>query len=228
MRAILTALCLLGMASIALAGPAPSGDVPVPAAVPCNLASVVYDWDFTVSDQGFTTTACDAGGVPVWQYGTTTYVPVAGNCWGTTLATAYPNDAGHGLVSPMFMVDGCASLLELTHYFDVEGSYDGFNLKVNGTVVTPMGGYTGIINTSTSYYAWCVDGQTGWHGFGGPRVDCFDLGAFSGQDVTVEIDFGSDSSVTYPGVYISKIQVGSTGASPTESSTWGEIKSLFR
>ena len=44
----------------------------------------------------------------------------------------------------------------------------------------------------------------------------------------IEIDFGSDSHVQYPGVGISKIQVGSAGASPTESSTWGEIKSLFR
>ena len=34
MRAIFTALCLLGMASVALAGPAPVDDIPVPEAVP--------------------------------------------------------------------------------------------------------------------------------------------------------------------------------------------------
>ena len=228
MRAILTALCLLGMASVALAGPAPSGDVPVPTAVPCNLAVITYDWDFTVSDHGFTTTTCDTGGLPVWEYGATTYVPVTGNCWGTVLNTDYPNDAGHALVSPMFFVDNDSNLLELVHYFDVEGSYDGFNLKVNGTVITPIGGYTGIISTSTTYYAWCVDGQNGWNGFGGARVDCFDLSSFATHDIAVEIDFGSDSSVTYPGEYISAIKVGAEAPSATESSTWGEIKSLFR
>ena len=228
MRAICTALCFFGMASVAWAGPAPGGDVVVPTAVPCNLAVVTYDWDFTVGDQGFTTTTCDAGGLPAWEYGSTTFVPVTGNCWGTTLQAAYPDDAGHGLVSPFFMVDGCACLLELTHYFDIEPNYDGFNLAVNGTVVAPVGGYTGIINTSTSYYAWCVDMQEGFSGDGGPRVDCFDLTGFMGQEVCVEIDFGSDSHVQYPGVDISKIQIGSMGTSPTESSTWGEIKGLFR
>ena len=75
-------------------------------------------------------------------------------------------------------------------------TYDGFNLKVNGT--------------------------------GGAHVDCFSLTAFDGQHVTVEVDLDSDSSVQYPGEYISAIEVGAEAPSPTEGSTWGEIKSLFR
>jgi hypothetical protein len=36
--------------------------------VSCNLIYVAHDWDFSVSDQGFTTTTCDAtGGADVWQ-----------------------------------------------------------------------------------------------------------------------------------------------------------------
>ncbi len=37
---------------------------------------------------------------------------------------------------------------------------------------------------------------------------CFDLSAFDGQTIQVEFDFGSDSSVTYPGWYLAYVRIG--------------------
>jgi len=95
----------------------------------------------------------------------------------------------------------------------------------------PLGGYDGTISTSTSYYAYCVDLELGFTDdtLNQWIVDCWDLSAYMGQTIQVSFDFGSDSSVTYPGWYLAYVKVGTTEmALPTESKTWGSLKSLYK
>ncbi len=232
MRAILASLCLLAIAGAAYAGPGTTGEVLTqPDAVPCNLTCICYDWDFAVSNQGFTApNACDTGGTPCWQYGTTTYIPGApGAVWGTILNGNYPVNSGDALKSPSFTVTENCKYVEIYHYFYTESSYDGGNVKFNDALITPQGGYTGLVCSSTYYYAWCVDNEMGWMGqSGGWRAECFDLSQFVGQTGALTFEFGSDSSVTYQGWYVASVKVGGFGASPVEDSTWGQIKGLFQ
>lgn len=241
-RRLLTLLAVAAVAVLVL--PAIAGekerypDVTVESRDSCELAAVAYDWDFAVSDHGFTTTTCDPqGGAAVWQWGQETVIPDApANVWATVLNGSYPNNAGEGLVSPPFTVTPDAHLLEIFHYVHMENNFDGGNVKVGGEVIHPTNGYTHpIINESASFYAYCVDEQPGYsgNGFNGPSqvwlVQCFDLSAFMGQDIRLQIDFGSDSSVVYPGWYIGSIKIGTDeGSVATDAHNWSEIKGIFR
>ena len=94
-------------------------------------------------------------------------------------------------------------------------------MKVNDTVVAPQAGYSGTISTSTSYYAWCVDLEDGFFGQSGSWTQaCFDLSMYIGQTVELSFEFGTDSSVTYPGWYLAYVRVGGFGATPNQESTW--------
>lgn len=183
--------------------------------VPCNLLTVAHDWDFAVSDQGFTTTTCDAtGGAPVWAWGTSTVAGAPGTVWGTVLAGNYPSNAGEGLLSPPFDVTATTDKMEILSYLHTETNFDGANVKVNDTLLQPNPVYDATISTSTSYYAYCVNDQSGWTGNSstGPSQawvqQCFDLSAYVGQTIQVRFDFGSDSSVTYPGWYLGYVRIG--------------------
>lgn len=204
--------------------------------VACDLLTVCWMWDGT-----FTAEACDSDGLPVWEYGVATGIPgvdcdgnAIENVLGTVLAGDYPNDAGERAILGSFEVTGSCYLLEMCHYYDTENSYDGCNVEVMDasggyTVVSPMGGYPDdLISDSTNYYAWCVDNQPGFTD--GPTAgfvkDCFDLTAYMGQEVTVAVKFGSDSSVQYPGWYIASVVAGGL-TTPTDDNTWSTIKSLF-
>jgi hypothetical protein len=183
--------------------------------VPCNLLYVAEDWDFTVSDQGFTTTTCDpTGGDPVWAWGASNIAGAPGNVWGTVLTDNYPSNAGQGLLSPPFAVTDITDKMEILSYLHTETNFDGVNVTVNDTPIQPTDTYPATISTSTSFYAFCTDNEPGWTGNSatGPSQDwvpqCFDLSAFVGQTIQVRFDFGSDSSVTYPGWYLGYVRVG--------------------
>lgn len=231
MKALFTLVGLLFVAGVAVAGTPPYAEPVQPAQVPCDLPAVAYNWDFADGDQGFTTTMCDTDGLPVWEYGVTGYIPdTPGAVWGTVLAANYPNQAGEGLVSPEWMVDASSYLMEVYHWFRIETNYDGGNVSVNGQVVAPIGGYTSTISTSTSFYAWCVDMEPGFTGstLNPWRTDCWDLSAFAGQMISVEFDFGSDSSVSYPGWYLGSVKIGGEPGVPVEPSSWGTIKNIYK
>ena len=173
----------------------------------------IYDWDFAISDHGFTTTMCDLYGVPVWEYGSTVIIPGApGDVWGTVLNGEYYDESGEGLLSPPFVV-GDSFVMEIHHYFDIETNYDGCNVSVDGNVITPMAGYTvPELSPSASFYAMCVDLEPGWTGHDAVWIwSLFDLSPFIGQEIQVEFDFGSDASVTYRGWYIASVWVGPAG-----------------
>lgn len=234
MKTSVMVLCILLLTTCAFAAkPVIENTGPVPGRVACPFEVVTYDWDFTNGDGGFTPMVCDdTGGVPVWQYGADSNFPGL-NVWATVLDGNYPSDAGEALVAPTFMVDTSTNLLQVVHYFDTENSYDGCNVVVNGTVVAPMDGYNDdMISDSTNYYAFCVDGQPGLTGHDLDDyvliTSCFDLAAFAGEEVSVAMQFGSDSSVTAPGWYISAVTVGGTEPVSTQSSTWSGLKASFR
>jgi bacillopeptidase F len=198
--------------------------------VSCGLQSVMYDWDFNVSSHGFAATTC-GGGLSVWAWGAESTIPDSpGNLWATVLNGNYPNLAGDSLMSPTFTVTPDAYLLEILNYVHIESNYDGGNLKVNGQIIAPIGGYTHTMNTSPI----CVASQAGFSGNGyqGPSqvwlTQCFDLSAYMGQDVELQFDFGSDSSVMYPGWYLAYVKIGTDTVIANEDNTWTQIKGIFR
>jgi len=228
MKTFLTILCVVAFASVAWAEkPVQTVDIP-DTRIECSFQTVVYNWDFREGDQGFTTASCDDEGAPVWEHG---YWPVGDVvCWGTSLQGNYPNDTGHSLISPTFMVDASTYLVDVAHGYDTEISYDGGNLSVNGIVVEPMEGYPDDeISDSTTYYAWCVDGEPGFTGYSGTEIvhNCFDLTPFLGQEVQLSFDFGSDSSANDQGWMIVDIDVGSDVV-PVQGTTWSNIKGMYR
>jgi len=227
-KTLLTILCVLAIASVAWADkPAQTIGNPIDR-VECAFENITHSWDFEEGDGGFTTGACDDGGVPVWAYD---YWSVAdAYCWGTSHETGeYPIDAGDSLISPSWVVDESSYLVEIQHVYDIEPSYDGGNLSVNGVVVEPMGGYPDdVISDSETFYAWCVDGEPGWTGYYGEGLqDCFDLSAFMGEEVQLSFDFGSDSSVTYPGWAIFGVFVGGDVVA-NDGTTWSAVKGMYR
>lgn len=195
--------------------------------IACDLNSVMYDWNFADGDHGFVPTICEDGAFPVWAYGVdATY----GTVWATGLDGAYVSNAGEALVSPTFLVDPSTQFVEVVHFYDIETNYDGCNLEVNGQVVEPLEGYdVAAISTSANFYAFCVDLEPGYtgHELTGFITTCFDLGAFTGQEVALEFTFGSDSSVTYPGWYIASVTVGSNVVG-VETKAFSSIKALYR
>ncbi len=202
--------------------------------VSCDLLSICWTWDGS-----FTGEMCDTGGASLWAYGPSILDPAVdcdGNAvdavLGTVLNGDYPNDAGERAILGTIHVDETCSLLEICHYFDTENSYDGGNVEVGvaGTwaVIEPMGGYPDDeLSDSVNFYAWCVDTQPGFtDGPTGYTKDCFDLVQYMGQSVEIAVKFGSDSSVTYPGWYITSVVAGSL-LTPVDDSTWSTIKTLY-
>ena len=229
MKTLLAVLCVIAVASVAWADKPMQTTDNIINRVECPFENIAYDWNFAESDWDFTTAPCDDGGVPTWEYGASIYWPDP--LWGTTLTTDsenYPNDAGESLISPSFLVDDSAYLVEILHEYNIENSYDGGNLSVNGVVVEPMDGYPDDeISDSAAYYAWCVDGEPGFTGGAEPIYNCFDLSAFMGEEIQLSFDFGSDSSVQYPGWYIVSVRVGGDVVA-NDGTTWSVMKGLYR
>ncbi|MBM3316333.1 MAG: hypothetical protein FJY75_00630 [Candidatus Eisenbacteria bacterium] len=231
MRLLATVMACLLLTGTALAGSPVDNAAYEHERVPCDMQYVCIDWDFTLGDQGFATGACDAtGGLPVWAWGTSTVPGAPGTVWGTVLNANYPNNMGDALIAPAFTVTDCCHLLEVYHYYYFENNFDGSNVKANGVLITPVGGYDATISTSTTYYAYCVDNEPGFTGSFGTSWawDCWDLSQFMGQSVELTFEVGSDSSVTYPGWYIAQIRIGGQMPSPADESTWGRIKGAFK
>lgn len=205
-------------------------DTPLPARISCELTAIVYDWDFADGPNGFSTSACDDQGVPVWEYGATTYIPGApGSVWGTVLEGDYPTDAGEGLLAPSFEVTEATRLMEIYHYYDAENLWDGGNVKVNGDVVTPISGYPGLISVPGDWYAWCVDFEFGFTGLdSGWVISCFDLSAYIGQTVQISFEFGSDDTFVEAGWYLASVKIGNDNVVDAQNSSWSVVKGLYR
>ncbi len=206
----------------------------------CPLLSVCQEFDFGPSAQNVAMTSC--GGSPVWGWGTSGYDPpldcdslAITNVLKTGSGGVTPDNAGEiAVLGPVSITPEC-SCMELCHYYNMEDSYDGGNVKVStdgGTtwqLVVPASFYDAqdeFLDLATS----CIPGELAYSSEDQPfefRTDCFDLSRFSGHDVLVGFFFGSDGSVGYPGWYINSVRFGSSG-SPVERMSWGTIKALYR
>ena len=228
MKTLLTILCVIAVASVAWADKPLQTTDNIISRVECPFENIAYDWNFAESDCGFTTSPCDDGGLPVWEYGVPDYWPDP--LWVTVVEGDYPNDAGESLISPSFIVDESAYLVEIFHGYDIDPGYDGGNLSVNGVVVEPMEGYPDDeISGSTDWYAWCVDGEPGFTYYSGGEAiySCFDLSAFMGEEVQLSFDFGSDSIYVLSGWGIGYVRVGSDEVA-NDGTTWSAMKGLYR
>lgn len=166
-----------------------------------------------------------AGG---WEWGQPTFAsgPAAysgTNVWGTVLAGAYTNSACWDIQLNLGLIVGQANAsVEFQAWWACENVWDGWNFQVsvdNGstwTLITPEGGYTSqtsnntCIGTTTPNYTNTTTGNF-WH------TVIFPIGQFQGQTPIFKILFGSDASVTYPGVYIDDMII--WGMQPVSSIT---------
>jgi hypothetical protein len=211
-------------------------DCPVPAC--CPFENTVYMVDFNEGDGGHWLLPC--GGASVWQWGAYDGLPPEIACddvpvthfLGTVLGGNYATSAGEVAAVGPFFIDQFCTCLELCHYLDTEGSYDGGNVKVSTDggatwiAIAPSDGYPGSTNT----YPFCIPGEPAFTGhiMTSFERDCFDLSPFVGSEILVGFCFGSDSSVCYVGWYIKWVKIGSNDSSPVEDATWGNIKALYR
>ena len=169
--------------------------------------------DFENNDGGFISNN-PAG----WQWGIPSNGPSnaysGDKLWGTVLANNYPNGANFTVDSPeYYLIASFNPILFFWHWYEIESSYDGGNVKVSSdggiswSVIEPINGYTGTANSANP-----LSGEPIFCGYQGfwEYVE-FDLSSYTGQNLIFRWHFGSDSSVQYPGWFID--DVGITGFS---------------
>lgn len=146
-----------------------------------------------------------------WECGKPTMVgPTAayiGNqCVATKIASFYSNQqtwAATTATSPdIDLTNASNPVLTWRMWYDTEGStYDGVNLKVS----TDGGMTYTLVNAVAPMYTLTVAGQPCWGGHQGANGWQFmqaDLSPYIGQVIKLQFGFQSDTSGTFPGVYI--------------------------
>ncbi len=182
---------------------------PTPPADCCPLVSVCQEFDFDVSDGGFSILNC--GGASVWEWGESDQDPdvdcddeAVTNVLGTVLnSTTYEYSGEAAVIGPVAITADC-TCMELCHYYHMEGFYDGGNVKVSTD-----GGTTWDLVIPASFYdaqdefmcldTKCIRGELAYsdeHQAMEYKSDCFDLSEFVGQSVLVGFFFGSDETWT--------------------------------
>ncbi len=146
--------------------------------------SIYYFSDFEDND-GYLLSNNPTG----WEWGAPTSGPgvaySGSNVWATVLGGNYPNGSNFTLETtiPVGIVN-TAYMLDFWHWYDIEASYDGGNVKVstdNGAtwqLITPLTGYPGLANTSNPLNGepiFCGHDQMFW------ELVEFDLSAFVGE-----------------------------------------------
>ena len=138
------------------------------------------DWTFTGGDATYKwhySTAKATEGTTALHYGD---VP------GTSYGNSQDGDAISGLVT---LTDQPDQTLSLWVWYDTETNLDYCRLfVVDGGVETQLDQYTG-------------------HDQGAWEQRTYDLGAYAGKEIQLKLEFHTDSSVTYPGVWIDGIEI---------------------
>jgi hypothetical protein len=160
---------------------------------------------------GWTLTGDWQCGVPMNVGPATAYAGT--QCLATQIAAPYNNLqtwAGTTATSPDIDLTGAANpMLTFRMWVDTEGTtYDGANLQIS----TDGGMSYSIINdvTLTPAYPLMIAGEPAWGGQQsalGWQLVKTDLSAYVGQTIRLRFAFQSDSSGTFPGVYIDDILV---------------------
>jgi bacillopeptidase F (M6 metalloprotease family) len=170
-----------------------------------------------------------------WQHGTPTTGP--GGAWsgdnvvGTLINGQYTlGPLLSTLTSPEVFL-GDEATLTFYHWYTTEDTYDGGNVKIstNGgtswTLITPAGGYDGVLSSA---YQNPIGGQMAFYGDHGVwQQETFDLSAYIYEAVMVKFDFGSDNSVIDgDGWYIDDFHLVFEPTGVDESTTLPEAVSL--
>ena len=188
-------------------------------ALPSNFDSKTFQFGVlqTLYSQNFDA-GCPASWTLLgdWQCGTPTSVgPAAAfsgtNCLGTVIAGDYSNSdtfAATTATSPAIDLTGATNASLIFHtWIDTEGSpYDGFNVKVS----TNGGVSFTTVQTVSPLYPLVIATENAWGGHlsaSGWQQYTADLSAFTGQPILVRFAFRTDTSGTYPGVYIDDVVV---------------------
>jgi len=166
-----------------------------------------------------------------WQWGSSSAGSHSGTkVWGTLLNQQYPNNVTWTLTSPSISI-GSNFMLEFWHFYDMENTYDGGNVKIstNGntwTLLNPVGGYP------NSYVA--ALGGPGYTGNSSWSLVQFDLSSYANQNVRFRWTFAADSMIQGQGWFIDDVsttgfvnfagvlsgEVALTNPEPDYSSVW--------
>jgi hypothetical protein len=187
--------------------------------LPSNFAEQTFT--FNVNPDTYYTGfegACPAGWTLTgdWQCGTPTVVGPATaftgtQCLGTQLGSNYNDLDAYASTTatspPIDLTSALAPILTFKMWIDTEGStYDGANLSIS----TDGGMTYTLLSNVMPAYTLTVGGKAAWGGhqssLGWQDVQV-DLTAYVGQFVRLQFAFRSDSSGTFPGVYIDDVLV---------------------
>lgn len=175
-----------------------------------DIAKLVFSADFEgACPNGWTLTGD-------WQCGTPTVVgPSAAygglQCIATKIASEYSNSltwTSTTATSPdIVLTNAVAPKLTFRMWIDTEGStFDGANLKISTNGGTS---YT-LVNNVVPAYSLTISGESAWGGHQsmlGWQLVQVDLSAYVGQTIRLRYAFRTDTSGTYPGVYIDNVLV---------------------
>jgi hypothetical protein len=174
-----------------------------------------YAFDFENDNGGFV-------GSGSWEWGVPTSGPGSAyqgiNVWATNLASNYSSGEHSELITQELELARFVNpKLSFVHWYDIEentytpgNAYDGGNVKIstdggsNFTLIDPLGGYPYTISTSSN----ALNGQpvfsstsVGW------ELAEFDLTYYTGMNIILKFDFGTDGSVQYAGWYVDSLIV---------------------
>lgn len=146
-----------------------------------------------------------------WQCGVPTNVGppgayVGNQCVATRVAANYLNSqtfAASTATSPSIDLSNSPfPTLTFRMWVDTEGStFDGVNLQIS----TDGGMTYSVVDTVTPPYPLTIDGQPAWGGHQqglGWQLFQANLASYSGQTVRLRFSFRSDSSGSFPGIYV--------------------------
>ena len=193
-----------------------------------SMVFSVYGWyeGFDVTDGGFD--AYNENGSIGWQWGAPTSGPGAAHSgeylWATVLAGDYEDYADYRLEKDFYTLSD-EPVLSFYHWYDIEGYFDGGNVKIStdgGTtwqIIYPDGDYpedeASSDNEGIPGEPCYTGSETSW------QIANFDISSYvnEGDVFFIRWHFGSDASVPYPGWYIDDVSgSGLTGHMPYD--TW--------
>jgi len=138
-------------------------------------------------------------------------------CIGTQIDASYSNNQTYDVAIAQTPTISLASatepIVQFAAWVQTEGCCDGANLKIS----TDGGVTFSVLSSVTPAYNLTIGSQAAWGGTafnGGWQLFTADLAAYAGQNIILRFSFHSDSSVTYPGVYVDDISVGEANAIP--------------
>ncbi len=141
-----------------------------------------------------------------WQWGTDT---VAGahsgvKAWGTLINQQYPNNVTWTVTSPEVYI-GSNFVLSFWHWYDMENTYDGGNVKISSNggntwnLLTPEDGYP-LTNVAALNSPGFSGSNQSW-----TEVRCA-LASYQGQNVRFRWTFAADTMIQGQGWYIDDVQ----------------------